>query len=376
MAIVDRIREKDVGFRYDEWSCSAHALAAMTHDAAISNGNARLRASNYMRTAEFFLAPGDPERPKSAPFVQAQLFAGLELLGIAHERLRLPYEGVEMEAILLPASGASDTLFVMHSGFDSTPEELFFTFGREAQARGHDVLIYEGPGQGNLLRKHGLRFDPDWDKATRTAIDAAVARRAYGRIIGIGISMGGHFLARAAAHERRRDGIVLCDYFPEPIQAFKNGLLKLSHRALVERRGWPMKLIASRARSDVELNWVVENGKWVFGAAYLPGLVERMLAFKEDGWVEDIEAHVLALTGSAEHFFDKRLVTGFMSRLGRSRSATHLEFGPETGGQLHCRNGAYHLLSDTISDWVAEKVPPSPAAGRGTRGGAAQPAAT
>jgi hypothetical protein len=69
--------------------------------------------------------------------------------------------------------------------------------------------------------------------------------------------------------------------------------------------------------------------------------------------VNEIDAHVLAMTGSAEHFFNKNLAAGFMSRLTRAASATLSDFGPETGGQLHCRNGAYHLLSDTIFSWTA-----------------------
>ncbi len=354
-AIASRIRDRDIGSWYSHWSGAARALATAPHADPRSAGSAQLRASNYMRTAEFFLAPDAPERPASAAFAQAQFYAGLTTLGIAHERLSLPYENAVMEALLLPAARKAKALLVIHGGFDSTPEEMFFTIGREAQARGLDVLIYEGPGQGNLLRNHRLPFDPAWEKALGTAIDAAVARRPYDAVIGMGVSMGGHFLARAAAREKRLDGIILCDYFPAPIEAFKHGLPRAFHRALVKRHGWLMKLIAWRMRSDIELNWVVQNGKWVFGADTLPDLIERVLRFDEGPWVEEIGAHVLAMTGTAEHFFDKNLYLGFAARLKRAASVTHVESGPDRGGELHCRNGAYHLLSDIIFDWIAER---------------------
>lgn len=358
-AIAGRIRDGDIPSWYRGWSEAARSLSGAPHADPFSAGNAQLRASNYMRTAEFFLAPDAVERSESAAFAQSRFYAGLELLGIAHERLSLPYGNARMEALLLPAATRSDLLLVIHGGFDSTPEEMFFTIGREAQARGIDVLIYEAPGQGNLLRKHGLVFDPAWEKPLGTAIDAALERRSYAKIVGLGVSMGGHFLARAAAREKRLDGIILCDYFPAPIEAFKHGLPRFLHRALVERRPWLMKLIEWRTRSDIELNWVVQNGKWVFGANDLSGLIERVLRFDEGPWAGDVEAHVLAMTGAAEHFFDKDLYRDFAARLTRAASVTHVESGVERGGQLHCRNGAYHLLSDIVFDWIAGRFGPA-----------------
>lgn len=360
LSISSRIRERDIQSWYVEWSRAAHGLADSVHACPISTGNALLRASNYMRTAEFFLSPGASERADTGHFAQETFFKGLTTLGIRHSRLQLPYDDGQMEAFMLPASAPAKTLLVVHGGFDSTPEEMFFTVGREAQARGLDVLIYEGPGQGNLLRKYGQTFDPDWEKPLGTAIDAALKLRSYHSVVGMGVSMGGHFLARAAAREKRLSGIILCDYFPAPIEAFKFGLPRPFHRALVERSTWLMKLIEWKARSDIQLNWVIENGKWVFGARSIAELIEKMLRFDEGAWVGDIGAHVLAMTGSAEHFFDRRLYADFERRLEQAASVAHLEFDASRGGQLHCRNGAYHLLNEAIFDWVSQHFGPAP----------------
>ena len=104
---------------YRGWAGLAEGLArrADAHPDRVSAGQARLRASNYMRTAEFFLAPHAPERRHAAAFARAQLDHGLRTLGIPSRRLQLPYEGAQMEAIYLPAERAR-ALFVVHGETD------------------------------------------------------------------------------------------------------------------------------------------------------------------------------------------------------------------------------------------------------------------
>ena len=84
---------------------------------------------------------------------------------------------------------AKDVL-VVNGGFDSTLEELYFTIGSAAIERGFHVLIFEGPGQGNLLRRYNLPLTHAWEKPAAAAIDSLPLHCKPHRIIGVGISLG------------------------------------------------------------------------------------------------------------------------------------------------------------------------------------------
>lgn len=161
-------------------------------------------------------------------------------------------------------------------------------------------------------------------------------------------------MARAAAREKRLDGVILCDYFPAPIEAFKHSLPAFMRKGFVTKAPWVMRLVERKARSDAHLNWVLANARWTFGAKTLPELVDRMLAFDEGAWVEEIEAHVYIMTGEAEHFFDRAQTDTFVLRLKSAKSVLHHSFSSRDGGELHCRNGAYHLLQDAVFQWLPQ----------------------
>ncbi|WP_165977268.1 alpha/beta hydrolase [Nonomuraea diastatica] len=179
-------------------------------------------------------------------------------------RSRVPYEDAEMETIFLrsPRPDARDVL-VVHGGFDSTPEELYFVIGAGALERGFHVLLYEGPGQGNLLREFGMPFTPDWERPAATAIDSLGRHCDPGAIIGVGLSFGGHLLARAVSKERRYDAIVLFDYFPGMLRAFTHKMPRLLRGRITAMPAWLQLLIRLNARYDAELRWATRCGRSV-----------------------------------------------------------------------------------------------------------------
>jgi alpha-beta hydrolase superfamily lysophospholipase len=78
--------------------------------------------------------------------------------------------------------------------------------------RGYSVLTYEGPGQGEALRKYRLTYTPEWEKPVKAVLNEFLHTHAKpSKIVLIGMSMGGYFAPRAAAFEERIDGIVAYD---------------------------------------------------------------------------------------------------------------------------------------------------------------------
>ena len=82
----------------------------------------------------------------------------------------------------------------------------------DALARGYNVLLFEGPGQGEALYHQRLYFRPDFEHVLAQVVDWAVARpdvRAD-RIGLVGRSFGGYLAPRGATAEHRIAALV-CD---------------------------------------------------------------------------------------------------------------------------------------------------------------------
>lgn len=355
-ATVAWIKSGDFESWYRRWSGLADAVhtRAQRLTDSVSRGKALLRASGYARCAEFYLDPADPRRRERTAHIRDWFDHSLAMLGVDATRSTVPFDGGALETIFLrcPRPGARDVL-VVHGGFDSIAEELYFTIGAGALERGYHVLIFDGPGQGRSLREHGLRFIPEWERPVAAVLDTLEARCDPGAVIGVGISFGGHLIARAASVEKRYDGIVLFDYFPGILEAFSHLAPGLVRRHVAGMPRWLQPLVRLMARVNPNLRWALRHARWTFGIDSLPELVAEMARYDERAWAGEITTDVLVLLGEAEHFFDPHLGHRFARRLTRARSVTVHEFPAAEGGGLHCQNGAAHLPHEVIFDWIA-----------------------
>jgi len=360
LSTVSSISEGDFDSWYEAWSGLANSVArrGSALSDSVSRGKAALRASNYMRTAEFFLAGGDPRRPGAAAFAREKFYDALEALAVDFTRSRIPYDGAVMETLFLRSPvNANDDVLVVHGGFDSTPEELYFTIGAGALERGFHVLIWEGPGQGNLLREFDRPFVADWERPAGVALDSLFEQCRPRAVIGVGISLGGHLLARSAAHMPRYHGIVLFDFFPAVGDAFAYRVPERWRELFLRMPAWLVPLVRLYARHDRELAWGIANGEWTFGAHGIRELVDRVRPFDDRGWTSQIDTHVLALVGEHEHFFDPGLAEHFAARLTSARSTRLRELRQtDGGGDLHCQVGAIQVAHEEIFDWIANTV--------------------
>jgi len=103
---IKHIHAGDAQGWFRAWSQAGDWVAARARATAdhIATDRALLRAHNYYRTAEFFLPPNDPNRPASAEKNMWWLYAGLDTLGVAYERIRAPYGTAHhLETVYYPA---------------------------------------------------------------------------------------------------------------------------------------------------------------------------------------------------------------------------------------------------------------------------------
>ena len=165
-----------------------------------------MRAATYQRMAEFLLPPDDAKRPGSFEKIASHFFKGLDTLGVRYERVSIPYGAGKLRALYFPGPQEAETkpLLMYGGGFDSLLEEYYPNFAEAALKRGYSVLTYEGPGQGEALRKHGLTYTPEWEKPVKAVLDEFLRTHVKpSKIVLIGMSLGGYFAPRAAAFEER-----------------------------------------------------------------------------------------------------------------------------------------------------------------------------
>jgi pimeloyl-ACP methyl ester carboxylesterase len=352
---VKLITEGDAQSWYTAWSATADRVAAQAEGTRdpISKGGAYLRAHNYQRTGEFLLAPGDPKRPASWEKTLARFYQGLDALGIRYERIDVPYGAASgaasgearLRALYLPApQGAGEKpLLVLVGGFDSILEELILVIGRAALDRGYSVLAYEGPGQGELLRKYGLPFIPDWERPTRAVLDEFLRTHAEPRkMVLIGMSMGGYLAPRAAAFDERIDGLVAFDV------CFDFAELAGRSLALAD---------TPAAAANPDIRWVFHNACWTMGAKTVDEIRKAGAAYKLAPVAQRIRQDVLILTGTDDHFIPFHQTADFEESLVNARSVTSRIFDRASGAAQHCQAGNLSVMYAAVFDWLLAKFP-------------------
>lgn len=355
---VARIKVGDAESWYAAWNEQGDRVAALAADTkdATSKGDALLRAHTYYRAAEFFLDPHDPKRAVIWKKNLAAFHAGLDTLGVQYERISVPYGADHhLNAVYFPGASSAESkpLIVVVGGFDSTMEELYFHFVAAARRRGYAVLIYEGPGQGSVLRDQGLTFIADWEKPNSAVLDTFLAHHPRPeKIVLMGESLGGYLAPRAAAFDSRIDGVIAYDAIYNAGELAKGQVPKFIYWLRDHGYNRVLKLLGHLPKSP-DSEWAAKNGMWTFGLSNPLAVVDAMQALTLAPVADRIHADVLLLAGADDHFMPGDEIDKVRDSLTHARSVTSVVFDRESGGGEHCQLGASSLWHATVFDWLA-----------------------
>lgn len=121
------------------------------------------------------------------------------------QRLAVPWKGMTLYANIHRPKPSCDTgrsVIILH-GMDDVKEEHLATEHILAE-RGYSVICYDGPGQGEALIQDGIVWPADFHESATSVLDAAAETGFPVDAVGaVGISWGGMWAFKAAAHERR-----------------------------------------------------------------------------------------------------------------------------------------------------------------------------
>ncbi|WP_136607453.1 alpha/beta hydrolase family protein [Paenibacillus dokdonensis] len=354
-----RIKEGDFESWYEEWLRTAKGLHREADESSkagnkISARDFYLRASNYFRTAEFFLH-GNPEDKRILEtwgLSRSTFRQALTLLNHHYENVAIPYEDTELPGYLYLTGNQPGPVLIVHGGYDSTAEELYFQVVISALERGYHCLVFEGPGQGAVIREQRIPFRHDWEAVVTPVVDYLIKRPEVisDKIALMGISLGGYLAPRAAAYEHRLAACIAND----GLFSFQVGTIAAG---LSEKAGGELDLslpesedfIASIMAKDTGIRWGIENGQFTFSAANLEELVHKTEPFTLEGVAEQIQCPVLVCEAEHDHAF-----AGQPERLYNALKGpkTYMKFTAEDSAEEHCHFGALKLANHRIFTWL------------------------
>lgn len=363
LATANRITEGDFDSWNLEWSRIAERVEALANASlqaghSLSARQAFLRASNYFRNAEFFLAPDDSHRIETYEKSRSTFWRFIELSGLCVERVQIPYEGTTLPGYFYRVDDSPQPRRTVLSigGFDSTGEELYFFAAAAALQRGYNVLAFDGPGQGEPLRVQHLPARPDYEVPVCAAVDYLLTRPEVDseRIALMGTSMGGYYAARAAAFEPRVIALIVHGVF------FDFWRMQTKTKPLLTRLGnWKSSrsvelVLRMAAYFNPELRWAVANGMWVLGAQNPLELLREIRRYSLQDTASQIQQPTLILHGEKDHFVPREQVDLLYAALQAPK--TLRVFTVDEGAEEHCQMGNLTLLHQVVFDWLDETL--------------------
>ncbi|MGO9789560.1 MAG: alpha/beta hydrolase family protein [Solirubrobacteraceae bacterium] len=324
-----------------------------------------LRASNYYRTADFYLREDpahDPEVALLSQRVRESFAAAAGLLDPPAEQLAIPFEGTTLPGYLFRPDHTNTPrpTLIYHGGYDSVLEEAYFVAAAAATRRGYNCIAFDGPGQGAVLRDQGLTFRPDWETVVGAVIDTALRRPEVDpdRIALMGTSLGGFLAARAAAFEHRLAALILHDAIFDIRSGLRSLPTELLDMADDDRDDDFARGVEPLIRQSTFLRWFLRNGAWAFGTASAAALIRAANAYNLEGIASQIDCPTLVLEAENDHQF-----AGEADRVRQALRTTqrHMLLTDSDGGGEHCHEGAMLTLHHHAFDWLDDTLqPPNP----------------
>lgn len=184
-AVAEAVGDGDDSAFHAAWVATGDRLASEARDVLAKGHHISARElflqASVAYCASYHLLFGAPVDPRLVSAFRKQIDAfdkGLALGEPPVLPLRIPFEGRSLPAYFIPAAGRADEvrpLVIQVNGYDATVTDLYFASAVAASRRGFHCLIFDGPGQGEMLYEHGLPLRPDWETVVRAVVDFALS---------------------------------------------------------------------------------------------------------------------------------------------------------------------------------------------------------
>ena len=311
-------------------------------------------ATGYFRMAEFFMYDGNPEKlnvyhkaKELFNHMNASVFESGEV-----RRERVPYLNTYLPVwVALPQEEVKG-IVLFHGGFDSYIEE-FYPVVRYLAANGYAGYLFEGPGQGEVLRVGNIKFTHEWHKPIAAILDYFD----LDNVTLVGISLGGVLAPRAAAFEKRIHRVVGFSILPSLNDVFlsrlSNSLRRMIHLLLSAKQKWLLNSIAKKRLSRNPMTeWQINHAMYAFGADTVYDLFCELRHYQIADIGELIDQDFLLIGASEDHLIPMSLYKDEIDALPNVHSLTYRLFTEHENAGTHCSAGNVKLVLDFIEAWI------------------------
>ena len=307
LRVADRNRE-----RGDEAEAAGNVFTAR---------NCWMRAVDYYRSAEFWLAGDDPRRLET--FTRCE-----ECCQKAGKYSVPPVETVQIPFVRAPYRIEKQPVLIAFGGLDSFKEELFFMVERAARQRGISCLLVDGPGQGGTLRREKINSRYDYEVPVGYCIDYLETRDDVdtSRIAISGTSLGGYYAARAGSFEHRLAAVI-------------------SHGAI-----WSVNELWGGLGEE---HGLAGHIKWVFGAETMDEALEKGKDFELEGVLGGMQCPYLIIHGGHDVLGVQQATKVYEHAKENGVDVTLRVLSEEETGAEHCQHDNPTIGEEHMFDWLA-----------------------
>lgn len=309
----------------------------------------------YYRMSEFFMYDGDPDK-KNAYLKSTTLFYEFYELYFSDgtvQRFQVPYEDMYLPVMYAKAQGDKKDTIVLHGGNDSYFEELFLPMLYLSNL-GFDVYLFEGPGQGGVLRIQGKHFTYCWEAPVKAILDYFD----LSDITIIGASLGGYLAPRAAAFENRISRVIAWSVFPNFFDVVISSQPRLTQRLLrillkLRARHIMNSVVRIKIKKGNQfVAWGLKHGMYAYEAQSPYEYLKKINEYSLISIGKLITQDILILGASQDHFVNYQMIGKEINSLPNVRSLTFRLMTEAEQASNHCSCGNTKLVLENIGNWI------------------------
>ncbi|WP_350455340.1 alpha/beta hydrolase [Slackia heliotrinireducens] len=341
---------------FEDWKSTLDALGRRAYEEGRTKN-----ALGYFLMRDFYTSYDDPDKLDNYHQSQRvfyeyfrELFEPSDGGAPIVERLEVPYEGgVTLPVFHTVPVGESRGVVLMHGGNDSYMEEFVLPL-LYLRDHGYEVYLYEGPGQGSVIRDQKCPFTWQWEKTSK----AITERFDLHDVTIIGISLGGYFAPRAAAFDKRIRRVVCWSIYPGTWDLVEGAAGKVAikvlgallHAHIADVINKP--LARKAAKGDLAAQ-VMTDMCHPYGADSVCDMYRKMEDYTLANCAELVDQDVLILGADEDVYIPAKLADKMVGMLSNARSVKLRVFTTvEDRAGNHCNVGDPKAALDEILNWM------------------------
>ncbi|NRT87179.1 alpha/beta hydrolase family protein [Clostridium beijerinckii] len=363
ISTAQKIKEGDFESWCKEWTALAKRIENFAEE-CYSNGHltsarqAYLRASNYYRTAEFYLHE-NPNDTRINELYNKGIHCFSYVMKLNNpviEAVEIPYENTNLPGHFYHIDNNPRPTLVLVNGYDGTKEE-FYGLAMSALERGMNFFTFEGPGQGEAVRKQHLFFRYDYENVISPVLDYLLSRNEIDptAIVLMGESFGGYLAPRAAAFDKRvaaciaNGGVYDFMGFRRPSDFSREEFF-----AYVRNNQEEVNAINyEEMKRNPDMRWAISHGMYVSDAKTPAEFILKTEKYYLKGIADKIKCPTLVIDTENEHFFP-----------GQAKALYHelkcrkdfMLFTKDECAEEHCQVGAKLIAGERIFNWIEDTI--------------------